>query len=271
MGKSRLFATFGTVIVLGALLYAGPSILQVYLGGTGATSFTAHGVLIGEGSSPISAVSLSAHQIAIGQSSADPVAKTIPDCQDSGGNHLNYTQSTDAFSCGTSSSGGGSTVTVNVPFDACVPAQTTNGGNSWNNTQLLTNVDIGTWEFLKAATADIYCYKRISRNLSGTTGSIILDLQSADTTSAHTVSFQTCDVITSSGNLQVGSLACASSQNYAPTSTAYANTELTFSVQATLSANQILVVKIHQASGASNTSDVIMPPPMLQVAVTGAY
>jgi hypothetical protein len=35
------------------------------------------------------------------------VAKTVPDCTDTGGNHLNYTQSTNAISCGTSGSGGG--------------------------------------------------------------------------------------------------------------------------------------------------------------------
>jgi hypothetical protein len=35
--------------------------------------------------------------------------KAIPDCQDSSGNHLNYTASTHAVSCGTSSSGSGST------------------------------------------------------------------------------------------------------------------------------------------------------------------
>lgn len=34
-------------------------------------------------------------------------AKVITDCTDTGGNHLNYTQSTDLFSCGTTSSGGG--------------------------------------------------------------------------------------------------------------------------------------------------------------------
>lgn len=42
------------------------------------------------------------------------VAKTLPDCTDTGGNHLNYTQGTNAYSCGTSSSGGGST----FPFTA---------------------------------------------------------------------------------------------------------------------------------------------------------
>lgn len=41
--------------------------------------------------------------------------KSVPNCTDTGGNHLNYTASTNAFSCGTSSSGGGSGVTsVNV-------------------------------------------------------------------------------------------------------------------------------------------------------------
>jgi hypothetical protein len=34
-----------------------------------------------------------------------PTYKVIPDCQDSVGNHINYTQSTDAFSCGTTNSG----------------------------------------------------------------------------------------------------------------------------------------------------------------------
>ena len=38
-------------------------------------------------------------------------AKVLPDCTDSGGNHINFTQSTNAFSCGTSSSGSGGTGT----------------------------------------------------------------------------------------------------------------------------------------------------------------
>src|SRR5262249_5299035 len=52
-------------------------------------------------------LSLGAHQVLVGIAASDPAVKTVPDCQDSAGNHLNYTQSTDAFSCGTSSSGGG--------------------------------------------------------------------------------------------------------------------------------------------------------------------
>lgn len=47
--------------------------------------------------------------------------KVIPDCQDTGGNHINYTQSTDAFSCGTSGGGGGSTVIRNS-LGGCTPS-----------------------------------------------------------------------------------------------------------------------------------------------------
>lgn len=38
-------------------------------------------------------------------SSSAWVAKTVPNCTDTGGNHLNYTQSSNTFSCGTSGSG----------------------------------------------------------------------------------------------------------------------------------------------------------------------
>jgi hypothetical protein len=69
---------------------------------------TAHSVALNQSAgSAITGVTLGAHQTLVGAASADPSAKTIPDCQDSSGNHLNYTQTTDAFSCGTSGGAGG--------------------------------------------------------------------------------------------------------------------------------------------------------------------
>jgi hypothetical protein len=50
----------------------------------------------------------STHQTPVVTAANTVTYKTIPDCQDSAGNHLNYTQSSDAYSCGTSSGGGGS-------------------------------------------------------------------------------------------------------------------------------------------------------------------
>lgn len=50
---------------------------------------------------------IAAHQTLVATGTTAVVAKTIPDCTDSGGNHLNYTQSTDAYSCGTTGGSGG--------------------------------------------------------------------------------------------------------------------------------------------------------------------
>jgi hypothetical protein len=44
----------------------------------------------------------STHQVPIVTAANTATYKTIPDCQDSTGNHINYTQSTDAFTCGVS-------------------------------------------------------------------------------------------------------------------------------------------------------------------------
>jgi hypothetical protein len=44
----------------------------------------------------------STHQVPIVTAANTATYKTIPDCQDSTGNHINYTQSTDAFTCGLS-------------------------------------------------------------------------------------------------------------------------------------------------------------------------
>ena len=43
----------------------------------------------------------------IGSATADAAEEAFPDCDDSGGNHLNYDTTTNALSCGTSSSGSG--------------------------------------------------------------------------------------------------------------------------------------------------------------------
>lgn len=43
------------------------------------------------------------------------IFKTITDCQDTGGNHLNYNLSTDTWSCGNTSGGGGGSSTIVAP------------------------------------------------------------------------------------------------------------------------------------------------------------
>lgn len=60
--------------------------------------------------------------------------KVVPDCQDSAGNHLNFTQSTDVLSCGTTTSGAaGGTRTIQLP-----PV----GGYNFNTAGLLATWDV---------------------------------------------------------------------------------------------------------------------------------
>jgi hypothetical protein len=68
------------------------------------------------GQNPGVRVGATAHSIPVTTTANTTVTqKVIPDCPDSSGNHLNYTQSGDSFACGTSSSGGGTgTVTHTV-------------------------------------------------------------------------------------------------------------------------------------------------------------
>jgi hypothetical protein len=73
------------------------------------------------------------HSVLLGNGTIFQGSGAIPDCQDAGGNHLNYTQSSQAFSCGTTGgSGGGDSISVNgsaaadADFDDSTPAAPAN-------------------------------------------------------------------------------------------------------------------------------------------------
>lgn len=75
------------------------------------------------------------------------VAKAVPDCTDSGGNHLNYTASTNTFSCGTS--GSGASTSVANTWTAIQTFQSTGTTPSAANMALIIT-DSGTtkdWQF----------------------------------------------------------------------------------------------------------------------------
>ncbi len=75
------------------------------------------------------------------------MAKALPDCVDSAGNHLNYTAATNAFSCGTTGAAAGATVALDNLASVAVNAPIGLGGTAttfpsieWNTTQ---TVDTG--------------------------------------------------------------------------------------------------------------------------------
>lgn len=101
----------------------------VALGATGNVNAgaAAHSLALNEGNGNLmTGLALGAHQVPVGVAGADPAAKTVPDCQDSSGNHLNYTQSTDAWSCGTTSSTVIGYTAIRVfSVTGCTPASST--------------------------------------------------------------------------------------------------------------------------------------------------
>ncbi len=166
----------------------------------------------------------------------------------------------------TPAGGGAATETVNIPFDQCTPGQATNAGNSFYTTVAFTNWDAGMWSFVLNTAADIWCSIKVPHNVDATPAAkVITDFSANDATSGHTDVFNIADVISSSKNPNVGSFTNSSTCTFTTTTTAYATTECTFTVNATVVADQLLVVKIHQAASNSVTANVVMPPPMLQL------
>lgn len=99
------------------------------------------------------AASPSTHSVEVVTASNTATAKVVPDCTDTGGNHLNFTQSSDAFSCGTS--GGGT------------PAFTT------ISTQTASNSAFLTWTGLSGYSHyDLYC-----QSLVPVTNGVVLFVQ----------------------------------------------------------------------------------------------
>lgn len=86
--------------------YTGTPPLIVANGGTGAVTLTAHGVLLGQGTSAITALSPGNDSVVLWQTSgADPIASALSSCSGAT-NALSYNTSTHAFGCNTISTSG---------------------------------------------------------------------------------------------------------------------------------------------------------------------
>jgi hypothetical protein len=87
--------------------------LPVANGGTGAATLTANGVLLGNGTSAVSAVALSGDQLLRGVTASAPTATTLPDCN-AANEALNYDTGAHTFSCATISAGTGTVTSVGL-------------------------------------------------------------------------------------------------------------------------------------------------------------
>lgn len=95
---------------LRSIVLADLPLINVVGGGTGLGTLTAHGVLLGEGTSNVTPLVMGADTVLRGTASADPVATAVNNCG-SATTALSYSTSTHTFGCQTITSGGTGTVT----------------------------------------------------------------------------------------------------------------------------------------------------------------
>jgi hypothetical protein len=92
------------------------NVMTVPNGGSGAGTFTTHGVLLGEGTAAFDATAaMGADTLLQGQASADPIAVSVPNCG-SGTAALSYSTSTHTFGCQTITAGTGTVTSVAASF-----------------------------------------------------------------------------------------------------------------------------------------------------------
>jgi collagen type VII alpha len=106
--------------------------LGVAHGGSGAVTLTAHGILLGEGTSAVSSIAaLAADTVVMGQGvTTDPAGAAVPNCG-SGTQALSYSTSSHAWGCQTISAGTGTVTSVGMTVPSVLsvsPASITTSG-----------------------------------------------------------------------------------------------------------------------------------------------
>lgn len=167
-------------------------------GGTGAATLTANGVLLGNGTSPISAVALTGDQLLRGVTASAPTAATLPNCA-SANEALNYNTTTHAFTCATISAGTGTVTSVaqTVPsvFSITGSPVTTSGtlaidwatGQTQNRVLASPNGSSGQVALRALVGADIPAINLGASGAGGVTGNLpVANLNSGTSASSST-------------------------------------------------------------------------------------
>jgi hypothetical protein len=163
-----------------------------------------------------------------------------------------------ASTIGNAPNSGTSTITTLFGPQDCTTDQT---GNNAYTTATMTNWFDAHWEFVFAQASEIYCKVRIPHAVAGTPNAkLVLELRANDATAGHTANFKTCDnVITAAASYQVSALTCAANQAYTTTSTAYGRVTLTYNVQSTVAADNMLVIGIATSTtGTAPTANMLV-------------
>jgi hypothetical protein len=113
----------------------------------------------------------STHQVPVVTATNTATYKTVPDCTDTSGNHINYTQSSDSFSCGNTGATSGTVTTTGSPASGNL--------TKFSGTSSITNGDL-SGDCTTSSTLAITCTK--------TSGSSFAASATTDTTAAGNIS-----------------------------------------------------------------------------------
>lgn len=172
--------------------------LPVANGGSGAVTLTANGILLGNGTSPVTAVALTGDQLLRGVTAGAPTAATLPSCS-SANQAVQYNTTTHVFSCATISAGTGTVTSVaqTVPsvFSITGSPVTTSGtlaidwatGQTQNRVLASPNGSSGQVALRALVGADIPAINLGTSGAGGVTGNLpVANLNSGTSASSST-------------------------------------------------------------------------------------
>ncbi len=144
------------------------------------------------------------------------------------------------------------------PLNNCVPDAS---GLVFYTVAALTQWRQGHWEYAFSGftgTPTLTCTVNFPHVLpTGTAKIILANIASPDGTTAHTMTFKTCDILISTST-QVGSLTCQSTQNFSTTAAAYSTSTLTFGINSTPTADSQMIVQVVATAVSSLAGNVLL-------------
>lgn len=144
--------------------------------------------------------------------------------------------------------------TIRIPVDLGVPQQAANQGNCYFDMLNLTDHDFGVWTLVKDVNGKVYGRATVPKNLSGTTGSLVVALAWANSASSKVARVSVAySPIANGESLNPGSLTDVTAQDLSVPTTAYQRTDATYSLTG-LAADDVLLVEVyHEGAHANDT------------------
>lgn len=147
--------------------------------------------------------------------------------------------------------------TIRIPVDLGVPQQAANPGNCYFDMLNLTDYDLGVWTLVKDVNGKVYGRVTVPKNLSGTTGSLIVELAWANSLSSKVARVSTAYAAIANGeSMNPAALTDVTAQDLSVPTTTYQRTDATFSLSGLAADDDLIVGVYHEGAHANDTVTV---------------